>query len=61
MMSDYKKSKCKICKKEVPDYNMDFDHYVWECYDCQDSHIDSAENFKEKEIKNAFTKQSKRE
>tara|TARA_R100001082_G_C4293046_1_gene129052 strand:- start:280 stop:435 length:156 start_codon:yes stop_codon:yes gene_type:complete len=44
MMSDYKKSKCKICKKEVPDYNMDFDHYVWECYDCQDKYYESSEN-----------------
>ena len=52
---------CKICRSDVPYFNIDLDNYIWECYDCQDSHIDSAENFKEKEIKNAFTKQSKRE
>ncbi len=37
--------KCKLCEKDVPSCNMDLDYYIWECYDCQDKHEDSAENY----------------
>ena len=31
-----KKSTCRTCKKDVPDWNMELDP-IWECYDCMDT------------------------